>query len=103
MVNSTIYTIGGVALYWTPNSTASSIFSANNNSVYVIRTANSFLRALDLSKPLNFEAEFSDTTEVISELPFEIPHVKRGAAWADHNTIYYWGGGFGIPGWGVPE
>ncbi|KAG0644245.1 hypothetical protein HOY80DRAFT_1019655 [Tuber brumale] len=91
-VNSTIYTIGGVAIYWTPESTASSTVSVNNNSVYILKTANSFLRALDLSKPVDLEAEFSDTSEVISELPFEIPHVKRGAAWADQNTIYYWGG-----------
>jgi len=41
---------------------------------------------------VNFEAEFSDTTEVISELPFAIPHVKLGAVWADQNKIYYWGG-----------
>ncbi|KAG0137022.1 hypothetical protein HOY82DRAFT_651181 [Tuber indicum] len=92
MVNSTIYTIGGTAIYWTPRSTASSIVSNNNNSVYILRAANSFLRALDLSKPADFEAQFSDTSEVISELPFEIPHVKRGAAWAYQNTIYYWGG-----------
>ncbi|KAG0136995.1 hypothetical protein HOY82DRAFT_651101 [Tuber indicum] len=92
MVNSTIYTLGGAALYWTPNSTPSSIVSANNNSVYIIRTANGFLRALDISKPLDFEAEFSDTTEIISELPLTIPHIKRGALWADRNTIYYWGG-----------
>ncbi|KAG0644248.1 hypothetical protein HOY80DRAFT_1078080 [Tuber brumale] len=92
MVNSTIYTIGGTAVYWTPNSTASSIVSSNNNSVNILRTGNSFLRALDLSKAVDFGAEFSDTTEVISELPFTIPLSKRGAAWADQNTIYYWGG-----------
>ncbi|KAG0137007.1 hypothetical protein HOY82DRAFT_651121 [Tuber indicum] len=100
VVSSTIYTIGGTAIYWTPESTAFSVVSANNNSVYILVTASgakrtsadSFLRALDLAKPVNFEAEFSDTTEVISELPFEIPHTKRGAAWADQNTIYYWGG-----------
>ncbi|KAG0644236.1 hypothetical protein HOY80DRAFT_1078020 [Tuber brumale] len=92
VVNSTIYTIGGTAIYWTPESTASSIVSENNNSVYILKTANTFLRALDLSKPLDFEAEFSDTTEVISELPFAIPLVKYGAVWADRNTIYYWGG-----------
>ncbi|KAG0137004.1 hypothetical protein HOY82DRAFT_651114 [Tuber indicum] len=92
VVNSTIYTIGGTAVYWTAESTAFSIVSKNNNSVYILKTANSFLRALDLSKPVDFEAEFSDTSEVISELPFEIPHVKRGAAWAHQNTIYYWGG-----------
>ncbi|KAG0644242.1 hypothetical protein HOY80DRAFT_1078051 [Tuber brumale] len=91
-VNSTIYTIGGAATYWTPNSTASSIASDNDGSVFILKTANSFLRALDLSKPVDFEAEFSDTTEVISELPFAIPHVKRGALWADQNIIYYWGG-----------
>ncbi|KAG0644249.1 hypothetical protein HOY80DRAFT_165609 [Tuber brumale] len=92
VVNSTIYTIGGTAIYWTPKLTPSSIVSDNNNSVYILKTANSFLRALDLSKPVDFEAEFSDTSEVISELPFEIPHAKLGAAWADQNTIYYWGG-----------
>ncbi|KAG0137017.1 hypothetical protein HOY82DRAFT_651154 [Tuber indicum] len=92
MVNSTIFTIGGTAIYWTPNSTAFSTVSVNNNSAYTITTANSFLRALDLSKPVDFEAEFSDTAEIVSELPFEIPHVKRGAAWVDQNTIYYWGG-----------
>ncbi|KAG0644237.1 hypothetical protein HOY80DRAFT_1133191 [Tuber brumale] len=92
VVNSTIYTIGGTAIYWTPESTAFSTVSANNNSIYILKTANSFLRALDLSKPLDFEAEFSDTSEVISELPFTIPHVKRGAVWVDQNTIYYWGG-----------
>ncbi|KAG0634283.1 hypothetical protein HOY80DRAFT_1099546 [Tuber brumale] len=92
MVNNTIYTIGGTAIYWTPKLTPSSIVSSNNNSVYVLSTANSFLRALDLSEPVDFEAEFSDTTEVISELPFEIPHVWRGATWVDQNTIYYWGG-----------
>lgn len=41
---------------------------------------------------MNLGAEFSDTAEVISELPFEIPHVKLGAVWADQNKIYYWGG-----------
>jgi len=41
---------------------------------------------------IHVEDEFSDTAEEIFELPFEIPHVKRGAAWADQNTIYYWGG-----------
>ncbi|KAG0136993.1 hypothetical protein HOY82DRAFT_535654 [Tuber indicum] len=92
MVNRTIYTIGGTAIYWTPNSTAFSIVSDNNSSAYILKTANSFLRALDLSKPVDFEGEFSDTTEVISELPFEIPLVRRGAAWADQNKIYYWGG-----------
>ncbi|KAG0136991.1 hypothetical protein HOY82DRAFT_651090 [Tuber indicum] len=92
VVNSTIYTIGGTALYWTPKSTASSIVSQNNDSVYILRTGNSFLRALDLSKPVDFEAEFSDTMEVISELPFAIPLVKRGAVWADQDKIYYWGG-----------
>ncbi|KAG0136992.1 hypothetical protein HOY82DRAFT_535653 [Tuber indicum] len=122
VVNSTIYTIGGTAVYWTPESTASSVVSENNNSAYIIKTASelsslphslpnfwvcynysvphidkqtssdSFLRALDLSKPVDFEAEFSDTAEVISELPIEIPHVKLGATWADQNTIYYWGG-----------
>ncbi|KAG0634280.1 hypothetical protein HOY80DRAFT_1140803 [Tuber brumale] len=92
MVNSTIYTIGGTAIYWAPNSTAFSIVSDNNSSAYILKTANSFLRALDLSKPVDFEAEFSDTTEVISELPFAIPLVRRGAAWVDRNTIYYWGG-----------
>ncbi|RPB05155.1 hypothetical protein L873DRAFT_1785812 [Choiromyces venosus 120613-1] len=92
LVNTTIYTIGGTAYYWTPKSTPSSIVSANNNSVYILKTSNSYLRALDLSKPINLESEFSDTAEVISELPFEIPHVKRGAVWADRNTIYYWGG-----------
>ncbi|KAG0136997.1 hypothetical protein HOY82DRAFT_651107 [Tuber indicum] len=92
VVNSTIYTIGGTAIYWTPESTAFSIVSNNNNSVYILVTGNSLLRALDLSKPVDFEAEFSDTTEVISELPFKIPLVKRGALWADQNTIYYWGG-----------
>lgn len=55
-------------------------------------SADSFLRALDLSKPVSLGAQFSDTAEVISELPFEIPHVKRGAVWADQNKIYYWGG-----------
>ncbi|KAG0644247.1 hypothetical protein HOY80DRAFT_165450 [Tuber brumale] len=92
IVNSTIYTIGGAAIYWTPNSTASSVASDNGGSTYILKTANSYLRALDLSKPVDFEAESSDTTEVISELPFAIPHVKRGAVWADQNTIYYWGG-----------
>ncbi|KAG0644238.1 hypothetical protein HOY80DRAFT_1133192 [Tuber brumale] len=91
-VNSTIYTIGGAAIYWTPNSTASSMAADNNGSVFILKTANSFLRALDLSKPVDFEAEFSDTSEVISELPFAIPHVKRGALWADQDIIYYWGG-----------
>ncbi|KAG0644241.1 hypothetical protein HOY80DRAFT_1078035 [Tuber brumale] len=80
------------ATYWTPQLTASAVSSDNNNSVFFLRTANSFLRALDLSKPVDFEAEFSDTSEVISELPFTIPHVKRGALWADQNIIYYWGG-----------
>ncbi|PWW79039.1 hypothetical protein C7212DRAFT_361856 [Tuber magnatum] len=92
VVGSTIYTIGGTAYYWTPKSTPGSVVSANNNSVYILKTSNSYLRAIDLSKPVDFEAQFSDTAEVISELPFEIPHVKRGAAWADQNTIYYWGG-----------
>ncbi|KAG0137012.1 hypothetical protein HOY82DRAFT_598035 [Tuber indicum] len=92
VVNSTVYTIGGTAIYWTPESTPFSIPSANNKSVYILTTANSFLRALDLAKPVDFEAEFSDTTRVISKLPFEIPLVKRGALWADQNTIYYWGG-----------
>ncbi|KAG0644240.1 hypothetical protein HOY80DRAFT_1078034 [Tuber brumale] len=94
-VNSTIYTIGGTAIYWTPNSTASSMATDNNSSAFILRTASfadSFLRALDLSKPVDFEAEFSDTTEVISEIPFAIPHLKRGALWADQNIIYYWGG-----------
>ncbi|KAG0644243.1 hypothetical protein HOY80DRAFT_165222 [Tuber brumale] len=91
-VNSTIYTIGGAAIYWTPNTTSSSVASDNDGSAYILKTANSFLRALDLSKPVDFEGESSDTTEVISELPFAIPHVKRGAVWADQNTIYYWGG-----------
>ncbi|KAG0634284.1 hypothetical protein HOY80DRAFT_1140807 [Tuber brumale] len=92
VINSTIYTIGGTAIYWTPKLTPSSVVSANNNSAYILKTANSFLRALDLSKPLDFEAEFSDTTEVISKLPLTIPLLKRGALWADQNTIYYWGG-----------
>ncbi|KAG0640170.1 hypothetical protein HOY80DRAFT_1136174, partial [Tuber brumale] len=92
MVNSTIYTMGGTAIYWTPESTPFSIATNNNNSVYILVTGNSFLRALDLSKPVDFEAEFSDTTEVISEIPLEIPLVKRGALWADQNTLYYWGG-----------
>ncbi|KAG0137006.1 hypothetical protein HOY82DRAFT_651120 [Tuber indicum] len=84
--------MGGTAIYWTPESTASSIVYRNNNSVHIPVTGNSFLRALDLSKPVDFEAEFSDTTEVISELPLTIPLVKRGALWADKNKIYYWGG-----------
>ncbi|KAG0634285.1 hypothetical protein HOY80DRAFT_1025848 [Tuber brumale] len=92
VVNSTIYTIGGTAIYWTPESTAFSTVSDNNNSVHILKTSNSFLRALDLSKPVNLEAEFSDTSLVISELPFAIPLVKYGAVWADQNTIYYWGG-----------
>ncbi|KAG0644246.1 hypothetical protein HOY80DRAFT_1133195 [Tuber brumale] len=66
MVNSIIYTIGGAAIYWTSESAASSIISGNNNSVYILKTANSFLRALDLSKPVDFEAEFSDTSEMES-------------------------------------
>jgi len=119
VVNNTIYTIGGTAYYWTPKSTPGSQTSSNNASSYILKTssklsplpptsgpcqyciascinkqtsADSFLRALDLSNPVNFEAEFSDTTEVISELPFAIPHVKLGAVWADQNKIYYWGG-----------
>ncbi|KAG0137024.1 hypothetical protein HOY82DRAFT_651188 [Tuber indicum] len=103
VVNSTIYTIGGTVAYWVPNSTPSSIVSDNNNSVHILRgvsefsshppqSLDSFLRALDLSKPVDFEAEFSDTSQVISMLPFTVPVVSRGAAWADQNTIYYWGG-----------
>ncbi|CUS07459.1 unnamed protein product [Tuber aestivum] len=122
-VNTTIYTVGGTAYYWTPKSTPGSVRSSNNDSVYILKTsselssltpksgscgdcvsiviiscinkqasADSYLRALDLSGPVDFRAEFSDTTEVISELPFEIPHVKRGAIWADQDTIYFWGG-----------
>ncbi|PUU82600.1 hypothetical protein B9Z19DRAFT_1061702 [Tuber borchii] len=92
VVNSTIYTIGGTAYYWTPKYTPGYQNADNNYSVYILKTSNSFLRALDLSKPVDFGAEFSDTADVISELPFEIPHVKLGAVWADQNKIYYWGG-----------
>ncbi|KAG0126477.1 hypothetical protein HOY82DRAFT_110900 [Tuber indicum] len=92
LVNTTIYTIGGTAYYWTPKSTPGSVIASNNNSVSILKTSNSYLRAIDLSEPVDFEAGFSDTAEIISELPLEIPHVKRGAVWAHQNTIYYWGG-----------
>ncbi|KAG0137011.1 hypothetical protein HOY82DRAFT_651131 [Tuber indicum] len=92
MANSTIYTIGGTTIYWTSSSTPFAQVSRNNDSVYTLETANSFLRALDLSKPVDFEVEFSDTSEVISELPFEIPLAIGGALWVDQNTIHYWGG-----------
>ncbi|KAG0644244.1 hypothetical protein HOY80DRAFT_1078061 [Tuber brumale] len=62
VVDSTVYTVGGTTIYWTPNSTASSIASSNNNSVYILKTAS------------------------------ELPQIGSYEPSADQNTIYYWGG-----------